>query len=111
MKEYFCWRCEMVVPMLDEHEWEIIEPLLKGQLKNVKDYRSEHGVNLDTAIKNIFKPATDKYFELTGFKETNHNAIWHHRLKDFGNECTNCEHLFRTPKASYCANCGFSNHA
>ncbi len=94
--------------MLEEHEWEIMYPLLEDQLKNVKRYRAEHGVDIKTAMKHTFKPASDKYFEMTGFNETNHNAIWHHRLNDFGDECSKCGHLLRTPRASYCANCGVS---
>ena len=109
MKKYYCWRCEMVVPMLEEHEWEVMEPLLKDQIKKVKNYRAEHGVGIRSAIENVFKPATDKYFEFTGLKEKNHNAIWHHRLANFGKECPECGHLFRTPRASYCVNCGFTN--
>ena len=106
MKLYHCWRCEIEVPMLDEEEWEQVYPLLVDQLKNVKEYRGKHGVDIQTAMKHIYKPATEKYFELTGFKEINQNAIWHHRLSDFGQECPQCGHLYRTAKASYCANCG-----
>lgn len=96
----------MEVPMLEEHEWEIMAPLLTNQMESIKAYRAEHGADLKTATQKAFKPATDKYFELTGFKETNYAAIWHHRLNNFGPECTKCGHLFRTPKASFCANCG-----
>jgi hypothetical protein len=106
MKTYFCWRCEMDMPMLEESEWEVIEPLLTKQIAILKNYREQTGCDLKTAMKEAFKPATDKYFELTGFLEANHNAIWHHRLKAFGPECVSCGHLLRTPKASYCANCG-----
>ncbi len=92
--------------MLEEHEWEIMEPLLTNQIESIKNYRAKHEVELEVATKNAFKPATDKYFELTGFKETNYAAIWHHRLSSFGSECKSCGYLFRTPKANFCANCG-----
>jgi predicted Zn-ribbon and HTH transcriptional regulator len=52
------------------------------------------------------KAACEKYFELTGVRETNPNALWHHRLSIYGPECRKCGHLLRTPKASFCANCG-----
>lgn len=110
MKEYYCWRCEMEVPMLEEHEWEIIAPLLTNQIESIKAYRIENGTDLKTAVQAAFKPATDKYFELTGFMESNYAAIYHHRLSNFGSECTQCGHLFRTPKASFCANCGLKAH-
>lgn len=92
--------------MLDEQEWEIIKPLLTLQMKSIKDHRAQYGVDLKKALQHAYKPATDKYFELTNYKETNHVAIWHHRLSDYGPECAKCGHLFRTPKASFCANCG-----
>ena len=110
MKEYYCWRCKMVVPMLEEHEWAEIEPLLTLQVENIKRYRSENSVDLATATEQVMKPATEKYFELTGFHETNYAAIWHHRLEAFGPECKKCGHLFRTPEAKYCANCGQKLH-
>lgn len=92
--------------MLEEHEWEQIEPLLTKQNRMIKEYRAKTGCDIKQAMKEAFKPATDKYFELTGYLETNHNAIYHHRLSAFGPECKNCGHLLRTPKASYCASCG-----
>ena len=92
--------------MLEENEWEVIEPLLHGQIRSIKNYRGEHGVDLETAVRQAYKPATDKYYELTGYEETNYAAIMHHRLNDFGDECVKCKHLLRTPRASFCANCG-----
>lgn len=108
MKSYYCWRCEIDVPMLEEAEWELMEPLLSNQSRIIKEYRAETGCDIKSAMEEAFKPATEKYFELTGFVETNHNAIWHHRLSDFGPECVGCGHLLRTSRASYCANCGMN---
>ena len=67
MKTYYCWRCETEVPMLEEHEWEQIEPLIKGQAKILKKYREEHRCDIKTATENAFLPATEKYFHLTGY--------------------------------------------
>jgi hypothetical protein len=92
--------------MLEESEWDALSPLLKLQAEKIKEYRSEHKVDLKTAIAKVQKPATDKYFEITGYREDNYAAILHHRLSDFGPECGQCGHLLRTPKASFCANCG-----
>ncbi len=79
-----------------------------NQTKIIKSYWAEHKCDLRTATEAAFKPATEKYEELTRFVETNHFAIYHHRLLDFGRECQNCGHLFRTPRASFCANCGLT---
>jgi len=53
--------------MLEEHEWEQIEPLIKGQAKILKKYREEHRCDIKTATENAFLPATEKYFHLTGY--------------------------------------------
>ena len=103
---YYCWRCEMEIPMLEDHEWREIAPLLENPVAKIKNYIKKHDVDLKTAQIEALKPAEEKYFELTGFKENNHLALWHHRLSDYGPECKKCGHLFRTSKASFCANCG-----
>ena len=102
----WCWRCKMDVPMLDEAEWRIMEPLLSRAYDDVKRYRSKHGVSLaeaQGATRDV--PALAKYKELTGL-ETSVNAIWHHRASLYGRPCTSCGKPLRTPKASFCAECG-----
>ena len=106
MKWYFCWRCQCDVPMLEEKEWAEMAPLLTNPIQRIKAYREKHGCDLKVAQQHALKPASEKYLELTGFKESNVNAIYHHRLSAYGPECSNCGHLFRTVKAKFCANCG-----
>ena len=97
----------MEIPLLDEGEWELIHPLLVDGVRSLKDYRKQTHESLsETLEKNQGLPVLIKYKELTGYTETNINAIWHHRRADFGPECDNCGKLFRTPKAKYCAECG-----
>jgi hypothetical protein len=55
VKVLHCWRCQMEMPMLEEHEATYV---LKG------------GHDPDRILQ--------RYRELTGFEETNANAIWHH---------------------------------
>lgn len=106
-KTYFCWRCKIPVPMLTEDEWEELEPLLKKDIERIKAYRTETGVGLRETLDTLHHDACERYFEITGFTETNPDALWHHRLSIYGSECTQCGHLFRTPEASFCANCGY----
>jgi hypothetical protein len=84
----YCWRCKIDVPMLDEQEWEQVCPHLRIGIRETKE------------------GALSRYFEITGFRETNANAIWHHRQSLFGPPCASCGKLLRTPKASFCASCG-----
>ena len=106
MKKYYCWRCEREIPMLEEHEWTRIAPLLTNHIDKVKFIRQRQSCDLKTARQIAGQEACDLYFEITGYRETCFEAIWHHRLSDFGPECPRCGRLFRTPKASFCVNCG-----
>ena len=58
-----------------------------------------------TPRKKRFQAVLDYYNDLTGFKETEPNAIMHHRIAQYGPPCEKCGKPYRTPKASYCAAC------
>ena len=105
---HYCWRCKCEAPFLTEEEWQEIEPLLHSSIQEIKRIRMETGASLGETLKNAELPALKKFNELTGFGETNVNAIWHHRRSSFGPECARCGHLLRTPKATFCAECGYS---
>ena len=94
------------MPMLEEHEWERIEHFQYGHVKKAAKYAREHKCSIPEAQKSVGKEAIDIFKEMTGIDIGNFNAIWHHRLSDYGPECDNCGHLYRTPKAKLCANCG-----
>lgn len=103
-KVLYCWRCGMDIPMLEEHEWEKMAPLLS--LARIKRYGEERGVGLAEARRIWEQETLDAYFEMTGFRETNTNALWHHRVSLFGPPCASCGKPLRTPVARFCAECG-----
>ena len=106
-RDLYCWRCDMVIPMLEDHEWNVVEPLLRGSIAELHRYCQEHGLTLADARDQAFgRSALDKYRELTGFHETNINALWHHHVSLYGPPCAKCGKPLRTPKASFCAACG-----
>ena len=92
--------------MLEEDEWEIISPLVAQRVKAIKKYLEETGASIDEAAKHVENEASTIHLKLTGYKEENSSAIAHHRLANFGAVCAECGHLYRTPKARFCANCG-----
>lgn len=105
-KLIWCWRCQMRIPMLDEGEWKQVEPLLSGGFRATKEFRVEHGLPLEGLdLSQLFLPALNRYQQLTGFRETNAKALWHHRIKLFGPECPYCGRPKRTPTAAHFVDC------
>ena len=92
MKTLWCWRCKMDVPMLDEEEFKKAKELYSLGFKSAKSDR--------------FKLLLEYYKALTGFEETEPNAIMHHEIALYGPICENCNKPFRSPQASFCAFCG-----
>jgi hypothetical protein len=57
-------------------------------------------------MKERFKPLVDYHEQITGYRETNPNAIMHHQISQYGGPCENCGKPYRTSEASFCAACG-----
>ena len=85
----------MEIPMLNEDEFAVASKLYSDAFKKIGLSRVER-----------YKPMLDYYEEVTGFKETEPNAIMHHRISQYGPPCENCGKPYRTPKASLCPACG-----
>ncbi|MGJ7528336.1 hypothetical protein [Variovorax sp. GB1P17] len=101
----YCWRCNADMPMLTEDEWQIVNPM--GFIAQVKQYREETGCTLSEAKeRGLGYQSLAAYERITGFKETNPNALLHHRLSLYGAPCHACGKPLRTPVANYCAACG-----
>jgi hypothetical protein len=105
----YCWRCDMEIPMLEEHEWAQVAPLLRESISDIQAFRKRNDASLSDAL-NAPVPyrALELYERLTGFRETNINALWHHRASGYGPPCAHCGKPLRTPKAKLCAACGKS---
>ena len=92
--------------MLTDEEWLLVAPHLSNAADQIKRYREEHACSLTEATQKGFgQAALATYERLTGFKETNVNALFHHRLNIYGSPCQSCGKPFRTPRARHCANC------
>jgi hypothetical protein len=97
------------MPMLEEHEWKLIEPSLLRDITTIQRYRQDNGVALGDVPRHLFgTESLAMYEKITGFKETNFNAIRHHRASLYGSPCKICGYPLRTPQASFCAHCGNS---
>jgi len=86
----------MDVPMLDEEEYARVAGVYS---KCVSKGRA-------SSMAERMRPVLEVYEELTGFRETNPNAVMHHRLSLYGPPCAGCGKPLRTPRASFCGACG-----
>lgn len=93
--------------MLTEEEWARVSPHLSNGIAQIKRYREEHQCSLaEATAKGFGREASAVYEEITGFRETNANALFHHRLSLYGPPCRVCGKPLRTPQATYCPMCG-----
>jgi hypothetical protein len=106
-ESHYCWRCKKVVPFLNEDEWAQVEPLIRKSVEDVQRYREETGAPVSEALgKRRATASLAKFAQLTGYFETDANAIWHHRRSNYGSTCASCGELLRTTRARRCAGCG-----
>jgi len=98
----------MNVPMLTDQEWTQVGPHLENAAEQIMRYRREHSCSLEEATaKGLGQQALAAYERITGFKEENPNALFHHRLSIYGPDCPQCGKPLRTPQAHYCAMCSY----
>ena len=66
----------MDMPMLEDHEWDLVAPYLENAIEQIKRYREKHQVSLSEAnSKGYGHEALALYNQITGLKETNPTAI------------------------------------
>jgi hypothetical protein len=97
MQTLWCWRCKMQIPMLDEEEFKRV----------TSKHGPKEGDTRASIIERFHGPVLREYERLTGLHETNPNAVYHHRLSLYGPPCSNCDRPLRTPRARFCAACGW----
>jgi len=78
--------------MLDEAEFSVVT--------------SKRGAGLEGDLESgQYGAALAEYERITGYRETNFAAIWHHRLALYGPPCKSCGKPLRTPQAKLCGSC------
>jgi hypothetical protein len=58
-----------------------------------------------SSLQEKFAPMLAAYARIADFRETNPNAVFHHRLSIYGPPCRYCGKPLRTPQAKLCGNC------
>jgi hypothetical protein len=78
MQWLWCWRCKCEMPMLDDQEYAEMWMLYgRGMHSSTQDSHSER-----------FATMLTRYEAITGYRETNPNAVMHHRLSLYGLPCS-----------------------
>lgn len=97
-----------VIPMLTEEEFRPISHLLKRPIETMTRRRQENSaVSLADVKGNLFDEAADCYERITGVRLAHSHEIYWAELARYGRQCPSCTKLFRTPRARFCAACGF----
>jgi hypothetical protein len=113
MKVLWCWRCQREIPMLEADEASLVWEAKQEGMKLVEEEAHRRGLALTpmqlTGVAKFFQPMLEMYKLLTGFEETNPNAVMHHVVAQYGPPCPQCEKPLRTPEARFCAACGFGH--
>ncbi len=91
------------MPMLDESEY---KECFAGD-SPFADVRSGQTPSPILAKQQWHARVLDRYEQITGFHETNINAVYHHRISLYGKPCPQCGKPLRTPTARLCAACWF----
>jgi len=95
------------MPMLDEAEFAVVFGLYRDALRLHKQVEGqEEHPRRGSTLQELYKPCLDEYERLTGFHESNPNAVIHHRLSLYGPPCRACGKPLRTPQAAKCMACG-----
>jgi len=94
--------------MLEEDEFAEVSHLHSEGFRAIKEFRQKWNIPLEGIHRELrFKPMLDRYEELTGMRETNPNAVMHHRRSLYGPPCKRCGRPLRTPQAKLCGACMF----
>jgi hypothetical protein len=80
------------MPMLDEAEFSLVASK-RGAAGEGNSASGQYGA------------ALAEYERITGYRESNFAAIWHHRLALYGPPCKSCGKPLRTPQAQLCGSC------
>ncbi|PJJ55011.1 zinc ribbon domain-containing protein [Hymenobacter chitinivorans] len=97
--------------MLEPAESQLVHRTIREGLALVKAEAQKRGRILHpmelTGTARAWQPMLEMYRLLTGFVETNPNAVLHHSVELYGPPCPKCRKPLRTPEARFCAACGF----
>ena len=93
--------------MLDEAEFAEVSALLHASVRQIKGMPLQRRRLPPAATtEELYKPGLDAFEQLTGYRETNPNAIMHRRIAMYGPPCASCGKPLRTPRARMCVACG-----
>lgn len=105
----YSYRLKREIALLNEDEWKPISVLLRKRMKSIQQYRKETGASIAEAVANApsGKQALAAYYELTGIKLEHPDQLYAVVMSEYGRLCSKCKRPFRTPKACFCAECGY----
>ena len=108
MKRAYCWRCNDFIVVVEDVDQQEFDELYSESIQRVKKYREDTGAALnEVPLNEFFAPVYRFYEERGGDATVGHQEFYKHRERLFGATCPGCGKNFRTPEASFCAECGY----
>ena len=109
MLKAYSFKLKQEVWLLNDEEYAPISAPLRTLLKSMKEYRSKFSVDLNEARERCesSQHALEIYENLTGDRLESVFYLYHIRLAAYGRLCPTCDKPFRTPRAKFCAECGY----
>jgi rRNA maturation endonuclease Nob1 len=106
IKDIYSYRLNRVVTLLSNEEFAPIGDALSHRLEQIKAYRKVHQSSIGEARRKTSMDALDLYESLTGIRLEHPDELYAVLQEQYGSLCPECSKPFRTPKATFCAECG-----
>lgn len=109
-KPDYIFRLKKEVPLLGEEDWAKVAALLDDRVKWIRKHRQDTGCSLEEAVREEPRgqAALDLYERLTGTRLDHPDELYAVRRSGYGAPCPECGKPFRTPRARFCAECGYA---
>lgn len=109
-KPDYVYRVKKAVPLLGEEDWAKIAALLEDRGIGIRKYLQETSCSLEEAVREEPRGqrALALYERLTGCRLDHPGELFAVRRSYYGALCPECGKPFRTPRARFCAECGYT---
>ena len=106
---FYSYKVRREIPLLSEEDYKAVAVHLRNRIDDIKRYRKKHNCSLEEALAkaNGGQKALAAFEKVTGVRLNHPDEIYIARRALYGRQCGNCGKPVRTPRAKFCAECGW----